>query len=113
MKMLGDFNAKVGKEDIFKSTVGNESVHEISNDNRSRVVKFTASKNLTVKSMMFIHCNIHKYTLSSLHGNTHIQIDHTVIDRRRLVYFMFNHPGQQIMIPQSDGGKIEGETISK
>jgi hypothetical protein len=31
--LLGDFNAKVGREDIFKPTTGNESLHEISNDN--------------------------------------------------------------------------------
>jgi hypothetical protein len=31
--LLGDFNAKVGMEDIFKTMVGNESLHEISNDN--------------------------------------------------------------------------------
>jgi hypothetical protein len=37
--MLGDFNAKVGREDIFKPTIGNESLHEISNDNGIRVVK--------------------------------------------------------------------------
>jgi hypothetical protein len=30
---LEDFNAKVGKEDIFKPTTGNESLYEISNDN--------------------------------------------------------------------------------
>jgi hypothetical protein len=39
MKILfGDFNAKVGKEDIFKPTIGNESSHEISNDNGVRVL---------------------------------------------------------------------------
>jgi exonuclease III len=30
--LLGDFNAKVGREDILKPTIGNESLHEISND---------------------------------------------------------------------------------
>jgi hypothetical protein len=30
--LLGDFNAKVGREDIFRPTIGNESFHEISND---------------------------------------------------------------------------------
>jgi hypothetical protein len=34
MKILfGDFNAKVGREDIFKPTIQNSSLHEISNDN--------------------------------------------------------------------------------
>jgi hypothetical protein len=34
--LLGDFNAKVGREDIFKPAIGNESLHEISNDNGVR-----------------------------------------------------------------------------
>jgi hypothetical protein len=39
MKILeGDFNAKVGREDIIKPTIGNESLHETSNDNGVRVV---------------------------------------------------------------------------
>jgi exonuclease III len=51
MKILvGDFNAKVGREDIFKPIIGNESLHEASNDNRIRVVNFATSKNLIVKS---------------------------------------------------------------
>jgi hypothetical protein len=32
-KSLLDFSARVGKEDIFKPTIGNEILHEISNDN--------------------------------------------------------------------------------
>jgi hypothetical protein len=31
--LLGDFNAKVAREDILKPTIGNESLHEISHDN--------------------------------------------------------------------------------
>jgi hypothetical protein len=38
--LLGDFNAKVGREDIFKPIIGNESLHEATNDNRVRVVNF-------------------------------------------------------------------------
>jgi hypothetical protein len=44
--LLGDFNAKVGRVDIFKPTIGNETSHEISNDNGVRVVNFATSKNL-------------------------------------------------------------------
>jgi hypothetical protein len=45
----GDFNAKAGREDIFKPTVRNESPHEISNDNGGRAVNFATSKSLVVK----------------------------------------------------------------
>jgi hypothetical protein len=63
MKMLlGDFNAKLGREDTFKPTIRNESSHEDSNDNGVRVVSFATSKDLVVKSTMFPHRNIHKYT---------------------------------------------------
>jgi hypothetical protein len=50
--LLGDFNAKVGREDIFKPTIGKESSHEISNDNGIGVVNFATSKNLLVKSSL-------------------------------------------------------------
>jgi hypothetical protein len=39
--LLGDFNAKVGREDIFKPTIGNESLHAINYDNVVRVVKLS------------------------------------------------------------------------
>jgi hypothetical protein len=48
MKMLLDFDAKVGREDIFKQTIENDSSHEISNDTEVRVVNFSTSKNLPV-----------------------------------------------------------------
>jgi hypothetical protein len=80
--LLGDFNAKVGREDIFKPTIGNESLHEISNDNGVRLVNFTF-KNLRVKSTMFPHRNIHKYTWTSPDGKIHNQTDHILVDRRK------------------------------
>jgi hypothetical protein len=81
--LLGDFNAKVGRENIFKPTIGNESLHKINNDNGVTVVNFATSKNLAVKSTMFPHHKIHKYTWTSPGGNTCNQIDHVLTDRRR------------------------------
>jgi hypothetical protein len=44
--LLGDFSAKVGREEMFKPIIGNESLHEASN-NGVRVVNFATSKNLS------------------------------------------------------------------
>jgi len=82
--LLGDFNAKVGRENIFKATIGQESLHQDSNDNGIRLLNFATSKNLVVKSTMFPHQNVHKYTWTSPDGKTHNQIDHILIDRRWL-----------------------------
>jgi hypothetical protein len=32
-KFFGDYDAKVGRDNIFKPTIGNKNLHEISNDN--------------------------------------------------------------------------------
>jgi hypothetical protein len=42
--LLGNFNAKVGKEDIFKPIIGNEIIHKASNHNGFRVINFATSK---------------------------------------------------------------------
>jgi hypothetical protein len=39
--LLVDFNAKVGRKHIFKTITGNESLHEISNDNEVIVGKLS------------------------------------------------------------------------
>jgi len=83
MKMLlGDFNAKVKRENIFKPTIGQEILHQDSNDNGVRLVNFATTKNLVVKSTVFPHRNIHKYTWTSPDCKTYNQIDHVLIDRR-------------------------------
>jgi hypothetical protein len=68
--LLGDSIAKVGKEDIFKPTIGNESLHEITNYNGVIVVIFATTKNLTVSITMFPHLNIHKFTTIARDGKT-------------------------------------------
>jgi hypothetical protein len=82
--LLGDFNAKVRTEDIFKPIIGNGSLHgEANNDKGVKVVNFSTSKNLIVKSTTFPNCDIHKHTQTSPDGVTHNHIDHVLIDKRR------------------------------
>jgi hypothetical protein len=52
--LLGNFNEKIGREDTFKPTTVNESLHEINNNNNNnnnnngvRVVNFATPKNLS------------------------------------------------------------------
>ncbi|PNF20043.1 hypothetical protein B7P43_G05813 [Cryptotermes secundus] len=59
--LLGDFNAKVGREDILKQTIWNGSIHEISNDNGVRVVNFATPKNLTIESTVDLHRGINDF----------------------------------------------------
>jgi len=42
--LLGDFNARVGRENIFKLTIGNESLLQDSNDNGVRIVTLPHKK---------------------------------------------------------------------
>jgi hypothetical protein len=55
MKILLHFNSKVRREDIFKPTIGNESLIEINNDAGARVVNFASSRSLIVKIKMSPH----------------------------------------------------------
>jgi len=71
----------VGKENIFKLTIGNESLHQDSNDNGVRIVNYATSKNPVVKSTMFQHWNIHKYTWTSSEEETDNQVD--ILIKRR------------------------------
>jgi hypothetical protein len=60
---LGDFNAKLWRNDIFKPTFGNESLLQNSNENGVRIINCaTPKKNLVVKSTMFPHRKFHKHT---------------------------------------------------
>ena len=80
--VIGDFNAKVGKETTFRPTIGKESLHEDSNNNGIRLIDFAIGKGMTVSSTRFPHKSIHKATWISPDGTTRNQIDHVLIDRR-------------------------------
>ena len=48
--LLGDFNAKVGRKNIFKLAIGIESLHQDSNDNGFRIVNFARPKILLLRA---------------------------------------------------------------
>ena len=80
--ILGDFNAKVGKEDIYKPTTGNESLHNETNNNGIKMIQFAISKGFNVRSTTFPHKDIHRETWYSADSGTVNQIDHIFISNR-------------------------------
>ncbi|VVC46374.1 Endonuclease/exonuclease/phosphatase [Cinara cedri] len=80
--ILGDLNAKVGKELIFKPTISHRSLHEVTNNNGLNLIDFATSKGLVIKSTMFSNKKIHKGTLKSPDGNHTNQIDHVLVNDR-------------------------------
>jgi len=80
--ILADFNAKVGKESIYKPPMDNESLHNETNNNGRKTIQFAISKGLNVRSTTFSHKDIHKETWYSSDGRTANQIDHFLISNR-------------------------------
>uniref|UniRef100_W5M2S5 Endonuclease/exonuclease/phosphatase domain-containing protein n=1 Tax=Lepisosteus oculatus TaxID=7918 RepID=W5M2S5_LEPOC len=72
--ILGDMNAKAGREPVYRLTIGKESLHEETNDNGFRLIRFAMSKGMTISSTWFPHKCIHKATWRSMN-----QIDQVLI----------------------------------
>jgi len=80
--LLGDFNAKIGKEECFRPIIGVHSLHQISNNNGCRLVDLATGKGLKIKSTMFPHKEVHKGTWRSPDGRYVNQIDHILVNSR-------------------------------
>lgn len=79
---MGDLNAKIGREQAFRSIIGAHSKHDILNDNGLRIIDFAMEKGMIVSSTQFPHKKIHKETCISSGGLSRNQIDHVLIDAR-------------------------------
>ena len=55
--VLGDFIAKVGREDIFKPKIGNESLHQENSDNGVRRVNFAKKKKKKKNKFLRARCS--------------------------------------------------------
>jgi len=93
--VLGDFNAKFGREPQYFPCIGKESLHSHSNDNGQRMISFATSNGLIVSSTTFPHKDIHKATWRSPDGETLNQIDHVLIQTRyrSTIYGVRSHRG--------------------
>jgi len=78
--ILGDLNAKIGKEKAYGSVTGKSILHDVSNQNRKIVCNFAIEYNLTVMSTQFQHKTIHKGTWISPDLNTVNQTDHVLVN---------------------------------
>jgi hypothetical protein len=82
--LLRYLNTKVERErereSIFKRIFWNDSQHHDSIDHGVRTVEFVRLKDVVVKSKMFPHQSIHKYSWFYPDRNNHNQINHVFID---------------------------------
>ncbi|XP_063912017.1 golgin subfamily A member 6-like protein 22 [Zophobas morio] len=80
--VLGDLNAKIGQEKLFRPTIGKYSKHEVTNNNGQMLIDFAREKDMIIKSTYLLpKKEIHKGTWIAPDGKTVNQIDHVLIER--------------------------------
>jgi hypothetical protein len=82
--IIGDMNAKIGKEQIYRKYTGRHSAHEETNENGNRLINLAASQNMVLGSTRFERKNIYKYTWESPDWETQNQIDHILLDSKHI-----------------------------
>ena len=80
--VIGDANAKIGKEQRYQHLIRKESKHEETNENGENLIEFAQENRMIVKNTVFARKEIHKGTWISPDGKTINQIDHVLIDNR-------------------------------
>lgn len=80
--VIGDANAQVGKELIYRNITGGQSKHNNSNDNGVRLISFAAQYEMKIMSTYFMRKDIYKGTWISPGGDYINQIDHVLIEKQ-------------------------------
>jgi len=81
--IVGDFNARIGKEIANQSVVGQHTIHEVTSENGLILCQFAEVNELLISSTCFEHKDIHKGTWQDPAGRTVNQMDHVLSNKRR------------------------------
>ena len=81
--ILGDLNAQIGKENIYRSVSGLHTLHNETNNNGQMLCEFAITNNLKIMSTQFEHKRIHKGTWMAPDKITLNQIDHMLISKNK------------------------------
>lgn len=81
--VLGDFNAKVGKESFIKTVAGSYSLHNETSPNGMKLCQLAENNALKIVSTAYQHKDIHKDTWKTPGGEITNQIDHVLVNARR------------------------------
>jgi hypothetical protein len=80
--LLGDMNAKVGKEIWTGTAAGAYGLHDESNENGIRLINYAIHQHMVIGGTLFPHRNIQEGTWHGQDNRTVNQIDHVLIDQR-------------------------------
>jgi len=79
---VGDFNAKLGKEQIYRDTIGRHSLHETTSNNGFRLVQYATTNSFKVLSTWYPRKYIHKGTWKIPGTEDTNQIHHILVSKR-------------------------------
>lgn len=80
-------NSKIGRGNVFRPTIGKESLHIVSNDNGTRFISFAMFRDIIISSTDFQRKDIYKQTWLSPDATAKNQIDHLTIDKLHRSWF--------------------------
>jgi endonuclease/exonuclease/phosphatase family metal-dependent hydrolase len=80
--LLGDVNAKVGKEIRTGTAVSACGLHNESNENGTRLINYAIYQRMVIGGTLSPHRNIHKGTWNGPDNRTVNQVGHILIDQR-------------------------------
>ena len=82
--ILGDMNAKLGKEKVFSQEAVHHTLHDISNENGKIVANYAISNDMFLTSTNFQHMKIHIGMWASPDLQTINQTDHVVVSKENI-----------------------------